>query len=96
MHRLKPLISRAIATLLSVSLSSGSAITLTLAGTIVGVGDGDTIRVKTTDKTLTVRLACVDAPEMKQQLHCQTASSRLKQLLPVGQSVTLQITGTDS
>ena len=67
----------------------------TITGTIVSVGDGDTIRVKTPDKTLTVRLACVDAPELKQQPYGQAASNRLKQLLPVGQPVTLRIADTD-
>ncbi|MDZ8189299.1 MAG: hypothetical protein RMX96_31225 [Nostoc sp. ChiSLP02] len=32
-----------------------------LSATIVSVGDGDTIRVKTGNKTVTVRLACIDA-----------------------------------
>lgn len=67
----------------------------TITGTIVSVGDGDTIRVKTPDKTLTVRLACVDSPELKQQPYGQAASNRLKQLLPVGQAVTLRIADTD-
>jgi endonuclease YncB( thermonuclease family) len=31
-----------------------------LSGTIVSVGDGDTICVRTADKTLTVRLGCID------------------------------------
>jgi micrococcal nuclease len=39
----------------------------TITGTIVSVGDGDTIRVKSPGKTLTVRLACVDALEMSQK-----------------------------
>lgn len=32
-----------------------------LSATVVSVDDGDTIRVKTRNKTVTVRLACIDA-----------------------------------
>ncbi|WP_375515781.1 thermonuclease family protein [uncultured Nostoc sp.] len=32
-----------------------------LTATVVSVGDGDTIRVRTGNKTVTVRLACIDA-----------------------------------
>lgn len=77
------------------SLSPTSAIAQTITGTIVSVGDGDTIRVSTADKTLTVRLSCIDSPELKQQPYGQAAANRLKQLLPVGQAVTLQIADTD-
>jgi micrococcal nuclease len=85
--------------LVSLSLAflslSPPAIAQTITGSIVSVGDGDTIRVKTTDKTLTIRLACVDAPEMAQAPYGQTASTRLKQLLPIGQAVSLKIADTD-
>jgi micrococcal nuclease len=66
-----------------------------LSGTIVSVGDGDTIRVRTADKTLTVRLSCIDAPELSQRPYGQASANRLKQLLPVGQSVTLQVVDKD-
>lgn len=66
-----------------------------LTATVVSVGDGDTIRVLTGNKTVTVRLACIDAPEMKQSPWGQQSSARLKQLLPVGQSVTLRPVETD-
>jgi micrococcal nuclease len=71
------------------------AIAQTITGAIVSVGDGDTLRVRTPDKTLTVRLSCVDAPEMAQAPYGQAASARLKQLLPVGQSVAVQVVDTD-
>jgi micrococcal nuclease len=90
-----PLVSLSLASLLSISLSSSPAIAQTITGAIVSVGDGDTIRVRTPDKTLTVRLSCVDAPEISQRPYGQAASNRLKQLLPVGQDVTLRITDTD-
>jgi micrococcal nuclease len=60
------------------------------------VGDGDTIRVKTLDqKTLTTRLACIDAAEMAQKPYGEAAANRLKALLPFGQVVTLAISDTD-
>ena len=66
-----------------------------LTATVVSVGDGDTIRVRTGNKTVTVRLACIDAPEMKQSPWGQQSSARLKQLLPVGQGITLRAIETD-
>ena len=66
-----------------------------LTATVVSVGDGDTIRVRTGNKTVTVRLACIDAPEIKQSPWGQQSSARLKQLLPVGQAITLRSVETD-
>jgi micrococcal nuclease len=66
-----------------------------LTATVVSVGDGDTIRVRSSNKTITVRLACIDAPEMKQNPWGVQSSARLKQLLPVGQAVTLRPSETD-
>ena len=45
------------------------ALLLTLpaqAATVLSVGDGDTLRVDDRGKRLTIRLACIDAPEMAQ------------------------------
>lgn len=39
------------------------AISQTLFGRVVSVGDGDTIRVAAGDKTLTIRLACTEATQ---------------------------------
>ncbi len=36
------------------------------AATVLSVGDGDTIRVADGPQRLTIRLACIDAPEMAQ------------------------------
>lgn len=71
------------------------ALAQTLTGRVVSVGDGDTLRVSTGEKTVTVRLACVDAPETAQAPFGKAASERLKQLLPVGQQVTLRVADTD-
>jgi micrococcal nuclease len=94
--------SRIVSSLLFCSVSSSSGAIAspseppqTLTGTIVSVGDGDTIRVRTADKLLTVRLSCLDSPEMSQRPYGQASANRLKQLLPVGQAVTLQVVDMD-
>lgn len=51
--------------------------------TVVSVGDGDTLRVRNQQgQTITVRLGCVDAPELKQnpwgqQSNCPFADFQL-------------------
>jgi len=67
----------------------------TLQGTVVSVGDGDTIRVSASNKVVTTRLACVDAAETAQKPWGLAATQRLKQLLPVGTPVTLRIADID-
>ena len=62
---------------------------------VVSVGDGDTIRVKSNTKNLTVRLGCIDAPEKKQSPWGLLATKRLKQLLRVGSKISLRSIGTD-
>ena len=62
---------------------------------VVSVGDGDTIRVKSNTKNLTVRLGCIDAPEKKQNPWGVLATKRLKQLLRVGSKISLRSIGTD-
>jgi micrococcal nuclease len=55
---------------------------------VVSVGDGDTLRVRNQQgQAITIRLGCVDAPELKQNPWGQQSKTRLQQLLPVGQSV---------
>ncbi len=63
--------------------------------TVVSVGDGDTIRVRMNGKPITVRLACIDAPEMGQRPYGQNARQYLQQRLPVGSTVTLDEKTTD-
>ncbi|BAY14027.1 thermonuclease family protein [Calothrix sp. NIES-2098] len=58
------------------------------AMTVVSVGDGDTLRARNQQgQAVTIRLACIDAPELKQQPWGQQSAARLKQLLPAGQSI---------
>jgi micrococcal nuclease len=66
-----------------------------LTGRVVSVGDGDTIRVRTGEKTLTVRLACIDSAELGQKPYGERAASRLKQLLPPNTPVSLNVVDSD-
>jgi endonuclease YncB( thermonuclease family) len=63
--------------------------------TVLSIGDGDTIRVRQGQRTITVRLACIDAPEMAQQPHGQRARDYLQMRLPVGSPVHLDVKTTD-
>ena len=63
--------------------------------TILSIGDGDTIRVRQGGKVLTVRLACIDAPETAQSPYGQQARAYLQQRLPIGREVTLAIKTID-
>ncbi|MCL1467905.1 thermonuclease family protein [Argonema galeatum] len=54
--------------LASLLLTTGSAIAQQQSASVLSVGDGDTIRVRQgSNQTITVRLSCVDAPEIAQQ-----------------------------
>jgi len=63
--------------------------------TVLSIGDGDTIRVRQGGRALTVRLACIDAPETAQSPWGQQARRTLQQRLPFGRPVTLKIKTTD-
>ena len=65
------------------------------ATTILSIGDGDTIRVLQAGKALTVRLACIDAPETAQSPYGQQARAYLQQRLPIGREVSLEVKTTD-
>ncbi|MFM9104459.1 MAG: thermonuclease family protein [Cyanobium sp.] len=62
---------------------------------VVSVGDGDTIRVRQDGRVITVRLACIDAPETAQRPYGQQARSYLQRWLPVGSAVRLEQKTTD-
>jgi endonuclease YncB( thermonuclease family) len=63
--------------------------------TVLSIGDGDTIRVRQAGKALTVRLACIDAPETAQAPYGLRSRQYLQQRLPVGREVSLDIKTTD-
>lgn len=66
-----------------------------IQATVVSVGDGDTLRATAQGEKLTIRTGCIDAPETAQTPYGPQASNRLKELLPVGQSITLRKIDTD-
>jgi endonuclease YncB( thermonuclease family) len=63
--------------------------------TVLSIGDGDTLRVREGNRTLNVRLACIDAPETSQAPFGAQARQQLQALAPVGSSVELRIKATD-
>jgi endonuclease YncB( thermonuclease family) len=74
---------------------AGLVLLLLLAGpagaaTVVSVGDGDTMRVVEGGKRLTIRMACIDAPETAQRPYGAASRQRLQELAPVGSVVTLR------
>ena len=80
----------AAALLLALSITTSAN-----AATVVSVGDGDTIRVSEGSKRITVRLACIDAPESSQRPWGARSTTFLKQLTPVGSEVTLRVQTKD-
>lgn len=62
--------------------------------TVVSTGDGDTLRVDRQGEILTVRIACIDAPESDQP-GGEAAAARLRQLLPKGQAVQVREVDVD-
>jgi endonuclease YncB( thermonuclease family) len=86
------------------SLASAALLTAVLAqptvaqaapATVVSIGDGDTLRVRSGGRLQTVRLACIDAPETSQAPHGASARQQLQALAPVGTPVDLKIQTTD-
>ena len=65
------------------------------AATVLSVGDGDTIRVSDGGRRLTIRLACIDAPETAQRPYGAASRQRLQALAPIGSAVTLRPQTTD-
>ncbi len=68
---------------------------LAAAATVISVGDGDTLRVDEGGKKITIRLACIDAPEMAQSPYRQKAREALQALLPIGSTVSLKVQTKD-
>jgi len=65
------------------------------AAQVLSVGDGDTLTVVEGSRRITVRLACVDAPETAQAPYGSAARTALQQLAPVGSTVELRVGETD-
>jgi endonuclease YncB( thermonuclease family) len=65
------------------------------AANVLSVGDGDTMRVSEGGKRLTIRMACIDAPETAQRPYGAASRQRLQALAPAGSVVTLRPQTTD-
>ena len=65
------------------------------AASVLSVGDGDTIRVMEGSQRLTIRLACIDAPETAQRPYGTASRQMLQQLLPLGSTVSLRVQTKD-
>jgi endonuclease YncB( thermonuclease family) len=77
------------------ALLPGAGSAQALKGEVLSIGDGDTIRVRQGGRAITVRLACIDAPETAQRPYGPQARSYLQQRLPIGREVTLEVKTTD-
>jgi len=77
------------------ALLPGAGSAQALKGEVLSIGDGDTIRVRQGGRAITVRLACIDAPETAQGPWGQHARRYLQQRLPVGREVSLGGKTTD-
>jgi len=95
----RSLVLFAIATAAFVSLTGGKPAPVAPAtgtrATVLTVGDGDTLRVEASGRSITIRLACIDAPEMAQSPWGQQSRAYLMQRLPRGREVTIQPHTTD-
>ena len=65
----------------------------TLTGKVIGVTDGDTIKVLVNRKTVKVRLEGIDAPESSQSFG--TKSKQALSMMVFGKTVTVKKTGED-
>ena len=83
------------ALLLVPALAAPNALAQGSSATVVSIGDGDTIRVGQAGRLVTVRLACIDAPEMAQEPYGAQARRYLQTRLPIGSSVRLIRQTTD-
>jgi len=74
--------------LLTTLLFSSSAVANPVTALVVGITDGDTLTINAQNQNITIRLACIDAPETKQP-GGRNAATFLSQLAPVGSSITV-------
>lgn len=74
---------------------SGEAMAQSLRAVVLSIGDGDTIRVRQGTTAITVRLACIDAPELRQSPYGQQARQVLQQRLQPGRAVMLEVHSRD-
>ena len=97
LQRSVALLALAIAACASVAAGqpTGAASGAGYRATVVSVGDGDTLRVSRQGLPITIRLACIDAPEMAQSPYGQQSRSYLQTRLAKGREVTILPHTTD-
>lgn len=66
-----------------------------VTATVLSIGDGDTLRVSQGERAITVRLACIDAPEIAQSPWGARSRADLRARLPIGSPVTLRVQTID-
>ena len=71
-----------IALALAPLLAQANTATVVSVVSVVSVGDGDSLRLRRGDTRLKVRLACIDAPELRQRPEGERARQALQALLP--------------
>ena len=86
-------INRYILAILFLSASAFS--TRVHAASVISIGDGDSIRVLEGSRRITIRLACIDAPESSQLPWGIQSTALLKQLIPIGSEVSLEMKTED-
>ncbi|MFM6452530.1 MAG: thermonuclease family protein [Planktothrix sp.] len=74
--------------LLTTLLLSPPAVANPVTALVTGITDGDTLTINAQNQNITIRLACIDAPETKQP-GGRNAATFLSQLAPVGSSITV-------
>ncbi|WP_254955157.1 MULTISPECIES: thermonuclease family protein [unclassified Cyanobium] len=76
-------------------LSAAAAPATEFRAKVLSIGDGDTLRVSRQGLPITIRLACIDAPETAQSPWGQQSRAYLMQRLPRGRVVSIQPHSTD-
>jgi endonuclease YncB( thermonuclease family) len=76
-------------------LSAAAAPATEFRATVLSIGDGDTLRVSRQGLPITIRLACIDAPELAQSPYGQQSRSDLQSRLAKGREVTILPHSTD-
>ena len=78
------LLAIAASILSATQLSATAAPATEFRATVLSIGDGDTLRVSRQGLPITIRLACIDAPETAQGATGAAATQTLRQLVGSG------------
>ena len=79
----------------AIQLNAAAAPATEFRATVLSIGDGDTLRVSRQGLPITIRLACIDAPEMAQSPYGQQSRSYLQTRLAKVREVTVLPHTTD-